>query len=57
MPTAFSEGEWTGRGQGNFLSLGWETILEVRQQYEDVEYYHIIIFPERTRKLYFQIAL
>jgi hypothetical protein len=39
------------------LSLGWETILEadkpqVGQWNEDVEnmweYYHIIIFPERT---------
>ena len=25
---AFQEGGWAGRGQGNFLSLGWETILE-----------------------------
>jgi hypothetical protein len=25
---AFSEGESSGRGQDNFLSLGWETILE-----------------------------
>ena len=23
----FSEGEWVGRGQGNFFSLGWVTIL------------------------------
>ena len=28
VPTDFLEGEWAGRGQGNFLSLGWETILE-----------------------------
>ena len=52
-----SEGVWAGRGQGNFLFLGWETILEGgwttswptawrcgRKQ----EYYHIIIFPKRT---------
>jgi hypothetical protein len=28
LPTAFSEGGKAGRGQGNFLSLGWETALE-----------------------------
>ena len=28
VPTAFSEGKWGGRGQGSFLFLGWETILE-----------------------------
>ena len=29
VPTAL-EGGWSGRGQGNFLSLGWEAILEDR---------------------------
>ena len=52
---AFLEGGWAGTDPGNFLSLGWETILEgdepqVGQWHEDVErkreYYHIIIFPE-----------
>ena len=28
LPLAFSEGGWACRGQGNFLFLGWETILE-----------------------------
>ena len=52
LPSA--NGGWAGRGQGNFLSLGWELSLkvdepEVGQQHEDeerkCEYYHII-FPE-----------
>ena len=45
------EGGWVGRVHGNFMSLGWETILG-GQRHEDVErkweYYHIIIFPEMT---------
>ena len=53
---AFPKGGWVGRGQGNFLSLKWETILKADepqfgQRHEDVgkkrEYYHII-FPEKT---------
>ena len=30
VPTAFLEGGWADRGQGNFLSLGWETVFEDR---------------------------
>ena len=58
-PMAYPEGGWAGIGQGNVLSLGWETILEggwttVDQRHEDVErkreYYHIIIFPEHKEE-------
>jgi hypothetical protein len=28
VPTTFSEGGYEGKDQDNFLSLGWETILE-----------------------------
>ena len=51
-----NEGRWAGRGQGNLLSLGWETILEggwttsgptAWRCGRKWEYYHIIIFPER----------
>ena len=57
MPTAFSEGGWGGRGQGEFLSLGWKVFLEgactqVGQRDGDVEmkpkYHQIIISLERT---------
>ena len=30
MPTVFFEGGWTGRAQGNFMSIGWKAILEGR---------------------------
>ena len=52
LPSTFSESGWAGREQGNFLSLGRETVLEgeVDQRHEDLErkreYYFIIIFPE-----------
>ena len=53
MPTSLSEGGWAGTDQSNFLFLGWEIDkTKVGQRYEDVEskreYYHIIIFPEKT---------
>jgi hypothetical protein len=47
------EGGRAGRGQDNFLPLGWETILkadeqQVGQRYEDVErkqdYFNSILF-------------
>ena len=28
VPKAFLKGGWADKGQGNFMSLGWETILE-----------------------------
>jgi hypothetical protein len=30
LPMAFLESVRAGRGQGDFLSLGWETVLEGR---------------------------
>jgi hypothetical protein len=57
VPTAFSEGVWAGRGKGN--SCPWDGIPslkvdepQVSQRHKDMEnkqeYYHIIIFPEKT---------
>ena len=56
VPTTFSEGIWAGRGQGNFLSFGWEISLKADEpqicQRHDVkrkrEYFSITIFSERT---------
>ena len=51
----FLEDRWAGRGQGYFLSIGEETILEqVGQRHEDLEwkreYYHIF-FPSKDLEI------
>ena len=59
VPMAFSEGGWAGRVRDSFFSLDGKLSLKVDetqigQRHEEVErkreYYHIIIFPERTWK-------
>ena len=58
MPTAFSVGVGAGRGQGNFLILGWEKEGEqqVGKRDDDVESkqenYYITILPEGFETLH-----